>query len=181
MTAIKSLCVYCGSAMGLSSAYEKAARDLGRLLARQGIELVYGGGRLGLMGAVAEAALTEGGRVVGIIPEFLLQREVGNLDVSELIVVPSMHARKALMCDRADAFCALPGGLGTLDETVELVTWSQLGLHQKPFALLDCDGFWQPFLKLLAHQVESGFVRAEHAALIRVAPSVDKLLGTLSA
>lgn len=181
MAAIKSLCVYCGSARGRDSTYEKAAIDLGRLLAKRDIELVYGGGRLGLMGAVAEAALAEGGRVVGIIPEFLLQREVGNLDVSELIVVPSMHARKALMCDRADAFCALPGGLGTLDETVELVTWSQLGLHQKPFALVDCGGFWQPFLKLLEHQVKEGFVRPEHAALIRLSPSVDKLLDVLSA
>ena len=176
-----SICVYCGAADGLDPRHRQAALELGTLLGSAGIELVYGGGRVGLMGALADAALAAGGRVVGIIPEFLMQQEVGHPGLSELIVVPSMHARKQLMCQMADAFCALPGGLGTLDETVEIVTWAQLGLHQKPFALIDLDGFWQPFLALVRHQAAAGFVRPRHESLLRVAPDVASIQAVLSA
>lgn len=176
-----SLCVYCGAADGLDPRHRQAASDLGHLLGTTGIELVYGGGRVGLMGAVADAALAAGGRVVGIIPEFLMNQEVGHQGLSELIVVPSMHARKQLMCQMADGFCALPGGLGTLDETVEIITWAQLGLHNKPFALIDIDGFWQPLLALVRHQAAAGFVRPRHESLLRVAPNVATLLKVLAA
>lgn len=173
MTSLGSLCVFCGSAANQS--HTEAAKDLGRSAAERGIEIVYGGGRVGLMGVVAEAALDAGGRVFGVIPEFLQRREVEYADITELLVVETMHTRKRLMFERADAFCVLPGGLGTLDETIEIVTWRQLGLHDKPVFLLNLDGFWDPFLTLLQHQVAAGYVHRENLALITPVDSVEAL------
>ncbi|MBS0234627.1 MAG: TIGR00730 family Rossman fold protein [Proteobacteria bacterium] len=157
---IDGVCVYCGSGKGLESAYAIAARKLGKALADNGIRLVYGGGSLGLMGEVARATLGAGGKVTGIIPEFLGSREHMLKDVDELIVVENMHVRKQLMFDRADAFVALPGGVGTLEELVEQLTWSQLGRHSKPIIVANINGFWDPFLKLLEHMKAETFIRA---------------------
>ena len=157
--AIQGVCVYCGSGKGLNPAYAVAARKLGKALADNGLRLVYGGGSLGLMGEVARATLGGGGKVTGIIPDFLGAREMMLKDVDELIVVENMHVRKQLMFDRADAFVALPGGIGTLEELVEQLTWSQLGRHAKPIVVANIEGFWDPFLKLLEHMKRETFIR----------------------
>ena len=141
---IKAICVYCGSSAGVEPAYEAAARDLGLAIARAGIELVYGGGGNGLMGAIAHAALSAGGEVMGIIPDFLHRKDKLLPEIQETIIVPDMHTRKRLMFERADAFVALPGGIGTLEELVEQLTWVQLERHTKPVVIADIDGFWQP-------------------------------------
>jgi uncharacterized protein (TIGR00730 family) len=154
-----SVCVYCGSGKGRDPVYEQAARFLGRDLATNGIRLVYGGGSLGLMGEVARAAITAGGAVTGIIPTFLAERERMLTDVQDLVVTEDMHERKMLMFQRSDAFVALPGGIGTLEELVEQLTWSQLGRHTKPIVLLNIAGFWTPFLTLLHHMREQQFIR----------------------
>ncbi len=159
MNEIRSLCVYCGSAAGRSPAYVEAAEELGRLMAAAGIGLVYGGGNIGLMGTVARSVLAHGGHVTGIIPSFLKEREIMLDEAQETIVVPDMHTRKRLMFDKADAFVALPGGVGTLEELVEQLTWAQLGQHRKPILLLDTNGFWAPFVTLLDHMREEGFIR----------------------
>lgn len=156
---IESVCVYCGSGKGLNPAYALAARKLGKTLAKENIRLVYGGGSLGLMGEVAKATLGAGGKVTGIIPEFLGAREKMLKDVDELIVVEDMHVRKRLMFERSDAFVALPGGIGTLEELVEQLTWSQLGRHAKPIIVANIDGFWNPFLDLLTHMTTETFIR----------------------
>ncbi len=156
---IEGVCVYCGSGKGLNPAYAIAARKLGKALADNGIRLIYGGGSLGLMGEVARSALGAGGKVTGIIPEFLGSREHMLKDVDELIVVENMHTRKQLMFDRADAFVALPGGVGTLEELVEQLTWSQLGRHSKPIVIVNIDGFWNQFLSLLEHMKRETFIR----------------------
>lgn len=173
------VCVYCGSSNAAPEAHKALARALGRLLAEQGIELIYGGGRIGLMGQVADGALEAGGRVVGIIPRFLTRREVGNLQVSELVVTETMHQRKLLMAERAEAFVVLPGGLGTLDETFEILTWAQIGLHDKPVALLNAGGFWDPLLALIERLAADRYVRPEHRGLLRVAASLEALLPAL--
>lgn len=157
---IEGVCVYCGSGKGVQPAYAISARKLGKALADNNIRLIYGGGSLGLMGEVARATLGAGGKVTGIIPEFLGSRELMLKDVDELIVVENMHVRKQLMFDRADAFVALPGGVGTLEELVEQLTWSQLGRHSKPIVIANIDGFWEPFLKLLEHMKAETFIRA---------------------
>lgn len=157
---VTSVCVYCGSGKGLNAAYAVAARKLGRALAKGGIRLVYGGGSLGLMGEVATSALGAGGKVTGIIPEFLGSKEEMLRDVDELIVVEDMHMRKKLMFERSDAFVALPGGIGTLEELVEQLTWSQLGQHSKPIVVANIEGFWTPFLELLTHMKGETFIRA---------------------
>lgn len=175
MATLKTLCVYCGSKLGGEPGYTELAQALGRRCAEQGVAIVFGGGRVGLMGALAEAALNGGGHVIGIIPEHLERLEVGYTDVSELLVVDSMHTRKRLMAERSDAFCVLPGGFGTLDEMFEILTWKQLGLHDKPVVILDHEGFWQPLLQLFAHQQAAGFLRPEHIGLFDVAPDVDSL------
>jgi len=156
------------------------ARRVGELLARNGIALVFGGGRIGLMGAAAEAALAAGGKVIGIIPHFLQRREVAHDHLSELVVTDSMHERKRLMAERSEAFCVLPGGLGTLDETFEMLTWAQLGLHAKPIVLLNHEGFWDPLLVLVDRLVAQRYVPPEHRALLRVAPDLDSLLPLLA-
>ena len=158
---IKSICVYCGSGVGGKPVYAEAARMLGRSLAEAGIGLVYGGGSLGLMGEVARATLDAGARATGIIPAFLSEREQMLRDVDELIVTEDMHQRKMLMFQKSDAFVALPGGIGTLEELVEQLTWSQLGQHHKPIIVANIDGFWSPFLRLLEHMRTDAFIRAE--------------------
>jgi uncharacterized protein (TIGR00730 family) len=173
--------VFCGSNAGSRGAYAQTARDLATALARQGIGVVYGGGRVGLMGVVADAALAAGGEVVGVIPQALMARELGHPDVTELRVVGSMHERKATMAELADGFVALPGGLGTFEELFEVLTWAQLGLHRKPVVLLDVDGFYQPLFALLDAAVASGFLRPEHRALARRATRVADVLAALAA
>jgi uncharacterized protein (TIGR00730 family) len=158
MANLTSICVYCGSANGSDPAYAAAAEEFGRILAKSGIRLVYGGGSVGLMGILARRVLAEGGRVTGIIPQFLKDREVMLTEVSELIVTPDMHERKRIMFERSDAFVALPGGIGTLEETVEMLTWAQLGRHAKPVVLANVKGFWNPLRDLLAHMESQGFL-----------------------
>jgi uncharacterized protein (TIGR00730 family) len=157
---IRSMCVYCGSGDGKNPVYKMAAATLGSAMAGQGIGLVYGGGSLGLMGEVARSVLKHKGRVTGIIPEFLSEKERMLKDVQELIVTDDMHQRKRLMFERSDAFVALPGGIGTLEELVEQLTWAQLGRHKKPIILANIDGFWQPLLSLLAHMRGEAFIRS---------------------
>lgn len=152
------ICVFAGSSTGDDPAYENAAAALAVELAGRGVGIVYGGGKVGLMGTLADAALASGGEVVGVIPEALMRREVGHTGLTELHVVGSMHERKALMADLAEAFVALPGGFGTLDELIEMTTWNQLGIHAKPVGLLDVSGYWQPLLELVDHAVEQGFI-----------------------
>jgi hypothetical protein len=156
---IRSICVYCGSGKGTDPAYSEAARTLGTSLAENGIGLVYGGGGLGLMGDVARATLAAGGKVTGIIPEFLTVREHMLTEVTDLVVTADMHERKKLMFERSDAFVALPGGIGTLEELVEQLTWSQLGQHRKPIVVANVQGFWTPFLDLLQHMRQAEFIR----------------------
>jgi hypothetical protein len=158
---VRNICVYCGSNIGKNAAHAAAARALGRAMAKAGIGLVYGGGGLGLMGELARTVMAAGGRVTGIIPAFLSEKEHMLRDVDELIVVDDMHQRKKLMFDKSDAFVALPGGIGTLEELVEQLTWAQLGRHKKPVVLADIDGFWAPFLELLEHMHEQGFIKPE--------------------
>jgi uncharacterized protein (TIGR00730 family) len=159
MSEIRNVCVYCGSGPGTDPAFVEAARKLGASLAQNDIQLVYGGGAVGLMGEVARATLAGGGRVNGIIPEFLMSKEKAMTGAQDLVIVPDMHTRKQMMFERADAFVALPGGIGTLEELIEQLTWSQLGRHTKPILIADIGGFWKPLLSLLAHMRNSGFVR----------------------
>lgn len=181
MSKLKSLCVYCGSSSQVDQRYRTAATELGREMARRGIGLVYGGGRVGLMGLVADACLGAGGHVTGIIPEFLQRYEVGHGSVSELLVVDSMHERKQAMAERSDGFVVLPGGFGTLDETFEILTWKQLRLHDKPIVVLDVGGFWQPLIRLIDHVVAENFARPEMRDLIRVVDSVGAVFQAAAA
>jgi uncharacterized protein (TIGR00730 family) len=176
---VRRVCVFCGSSPGARPAYLAAARELGGLLAQRGIDLVWGGGNVGLMGAVADAALAAGGRAIGVIPEALIERELGHVGATELHVVRTMHARKALMADLSDAFVALPGGMGTLDETFEILTWAQLGLHQKPVGLFDVEGYYAPLLAFLDRARDEGFVRPTDRANLRVETRADVLLDEL--
>ncbi|MBN9522519.1 TIGR00730 family Rossman fold protein [bacterium] len=176
-----SVCVFCGSAGGADPAFAAAARAVGTELARRGLALVYGGGRVGLMGEVATAALAAGGTVVGVIPRALSAKEIAFAEATELVVVESMHARKALMADRADAFVALPGGFGTLDELFEILTWAQLHIHQKPVALLNVAGFFTPLLAWLDRVVAAGLLKPRHRELLIVADTVPDLLDRLAA
>ncbi|MBI5772962.1 MAG: TIGR00730 family Rossman fold protein [Verrucomicrobia bacterium] len=176
LPAVKSLCVFCGSSSGADSAFTTAARALGETLARQGLTLVYGGGNVGLMGVIADAALAHGGKVIGVIPRSLVERELAHRRLTELHVVVSMHERKALMADRADGFIALPGGFGTLDEFCEILTWAQLGLHTKPCGVLNVNGFFDSFLAQVDRAVADRFIRPEHRALLLVGQNPDALL-----
>ncbi|HEY6622782.1 MAG TPA: TIGR00730 family Rossman fold protein [Acidimicrobiales bacterium] len=176
---LSSICVYCGSSIGAHPAFAEVARNLGTILARNQITLVYGGGAVGLMGVVADAALAAGGDVVGVIPRDLFRREVPHQGLTELIEVGSMHDRKQKMFELADAFVALPGGLGTLEELTEIATWSQLGLHHKPIATLDVEGYWSHYHALLHEAVGSGFMKAAHLALVVEVGEVSDLLPAL--
>ncbi len=175
-----SICVFCGSSPGASPAYAEAAASLGVLLAEQGIDLVYGGGKVGVMGVLADACLAHGGRVVGVIPTHLWNREVGHAGVTEMHVVASMHERKARMAELADAFVALPGGIGTMEEFFEVWTWGQLGLHAKPYGLLDAGGYFDPLIRFLDHMVEEGFLVGEERDRVLVDRDPARLLDRLS-
>ncbi|NKB59834.1 MAG: TIGR00730 family Rossman fold protein [Alphaproteobacteria bacterium] len=181
MTNIRSLCVYCGSSSGVRETHRNAAHALGATLAKAGIRLVFGGGRVGLMGVVADAALENNGEVIGVIPKFLEQREVGHSECSELIVTDNMHDRKLKMATLSDAFAILPGGLGTLDETFEILTWKQLELHDKPIVIIDIDGYWKPLAALIESQITENYVRAEYRNLFTIAPTVAEVLPMLEA
>lgn len=179
MTPLQSVCVFCGSSAGQDPGYRAAARAMGARLAAEEVQLVYGGGRVGLMGAVADAVLEAGGRAVGVIPRALWDREVGHSGLSELHVVETMHQRKALMAELSDAFVALPGGIGTLEELFEVWTWGQLGIHRKPLGLLNVASFYDPLLAFLDHTVAAGFVRPEHRAVVAVEREPAALLARL--
>lgn len=181
MSIIKTVCVYCGSGPGTNPRFVEAAIAFGKALAKDGIRLVYGGGSVGLMGALAKSVLDHGGIVTGIIPEFLTGRENALKRVQDLIVTPDMHERKRLMFEHSDAFVALPGGVGTLEELVEQLTWQQLGRHNKPILLADIDGFWEPLLALLAHMRETEFIRPNLQVDILKAERVEDILPRLRA
>ncbi len=184
MAELRNVCVYCGSNNGASADYAAAARTLGRDIAEAGIRLIYGGGSVGLMGIVARAVLENGGQVTGIIPQFLKDREVMLGEASELVVTEDMHERKRIMFERADAFVALPGGIGTLEEVVEMMTWAQLDQHEKPILIANVDGFWDPLVAQFQRMAEDGFLRkdflGEHVALpVRFCDSIDDVIPTL--
>ena len=180
MSGIERVCVFCGSSAGADPRHLEAAVSFGRVLAERRIGLVYGGASVGLMGALADAVLSGGGHVTGVIPASLARRELAHEALPDLRVVATMHERKALMADLADAFVALPGGIGTLDETFEILTWAQLGLHRKPLGLLDVAGYYQPLLAFLDHAVAQRFLRPEHRAQVLVADDPRRLLDVLA-
>lgn len=173
---MKRICVFCGSSAGTRPAYTAGAHAMGEALVERGIGLVYGGGNVGLMGVLADAVLAAGGAAVGVIPGALMAREVGHQGLSELHVVETMHQRKAKMADLADGFIAMPGGLGTFEELFEVLTWSQLGIHPKPCALLDVEGFYRPLRALLDHATDEGFIRPEHREMVLVDADPRRLL-----
>ncbi len=176
-----SICVFCGARFGTDPAGREVATRLGELLAQQGIAMVYGGGGVGLMGLVANAALKAGGKVVGVIPRFLLQREAGHPALTETVVVETMHERKLSMFERSDAFVVLPGGIGTLEELFEVLSWRTLGLHTKPIVIVDQGGYWQPLAALLRSCVEGGFADRSHLDLVAFVETLDQLLPALAA
>ena len=178
---MRRICVFCGAATGADPAFERAAREVGDGLARRGLGVVFGGGRVGLMGAVADAALAAGGEVLGVIPAALVERELGHEGVTELFVVESMHERKQLMHALSDGFLTLPGGLGTLDELFETLTWLQLGIHAKPVGLLDVGGFYAPLVAQLQAMERAGLVHGELSRLLLVDRSLDALLARFDA
>lgn len=180
MPSLHSLCVFCGSSPDVDDVYFTAAREVGRVIASQGRRLVYGGGRIGLMGALADAATAAGGEVIGVIPRSLLDKEVGHQGLSRLHVVASMHDRKALMAELSDGFIALPGGIGTLEEFFEIWTWAQLGLHHKPFGLLNVAGFFDPLLAFLDELADRRFLRPEHRGMLHTRPITGDLIRAMT-
>jgi uncharacterized protein (TIGR00730 family) len=181
MREIRNICLYCGAASGEDPQFVAAAEAFGQALAMAGIGLVYGGASCGLMGAAARAALAAGGRVIGIIPEFFDSREIAAQGLTELVVTRDMHERKMLMFERSDAFVALPGGIGTLEELAEQLTWAQLGRHDKPLVIADIGGFWRPLLDLMAHMRNAAFIRAPHEVHYMVAERVEDILPMIRA
>jgi uncharacterized protein (TIGR00730 family) len=181
MTALRRVCVFCGSSPGARPSYAAAAVALGGMLAARGIGLVYGGARLGLMGAVADAVLLAGGEAIGVIPRLLLEKEVGHTGLTELRVVESMHERKQAMADLADGFIALPGGMGTIEELTEILTWAQLGMHAKPCGVLNVAGYFEKFLGFLDHAVEERFLRPANRAMLLVEGTPGALLDRMAA
>ena len=177
---MRRVCVFCGSSVGNKPAYQDAARAMGRLLAERGIGLVYGGGAVGLMGVIADAALQAGGSVIGVIPQALFDREIGHGGVTDLRIVDSMHTRKAMMADLSDAFIAMPGGVGTFEEFFEAITWTQLGLHRKPCGLLNVDGFYTPLALFIDQAVSEGFIKPVHRTAIIVDSDPARLLDSLA-
>ena len=177
---MKRICIFCGSSTGADPVYAEAARSLGATVARLGLGVVYGGGNIGLMGVLADAVLARKGEVIGVIPQALVDKELAHHGVTELRVVHSMHERKALMAELADAFVALPGGYGTLEEFCEVLTWAQLGFHAKPCGLLNVAGFYDSFLALLDHAVRERFIRPEHRSLVVVDPEPEVLIRRLA-
>jgi uncharacterized protein (TIGR00730 family) len=173
---MKTVCVFCASSGGARPSYGAAARRMGSALARRGLGLVYGGGRVGLMGVLADAALRAGGRVIGVIPKALLEKEIAHAGLSKLHVVGSMHERKKLMADLSDSFVALPGGYGTLEEFLEVLSWAQLGIHDKPCGLLEVEGYWEPLSSLFDKAVTEGFVKPDHRSLVLTEEDPELLL-----
>ncbi len=178
MDRLARLCVFCGASNKVDQRHLDAAAAFGRLAATRGLGIVFGGGHVGLMGALAEAALATGGEVIGVIPEHLMVKEVGYVGLTRLEVVDSMHERKARMVELSDAFCVLPGGFGTLDETFEVLTWRQLGLHNKPILIVDVDGFWGPLRSLVDHLTAESYVHGDHRQLITFVTSVEAAVET---
>lgn len=178
---MKSICVFCGARSGTRPVYRQSAMALGKLLAEQNIELVWGGGDIGLMGIVADATLDAGGRAFGVIPDFMVERELQHRGATEMLVVDSMHTRKAAMADRAEGFIALPGGYGTLDELFEILTWGQLHIHRKPIGLLNVEGFYEPLIAMVQHMVKEGFVKPENLDLFCVGETPAALLAAMRA
>ncbi|MBY0509057.1 MAG: TIGR00730 family Rossman fold protein [Rhodospirillaceae bacterium] len=178
---IGALCVFCGSQTGTNPAYAAAAAALGRDMAARGTTLVFGGGRVGLMGVAADAVLSGGGKIVGVIPNFLKDKELAHTAATEMIVVPDMHTRKKVMFERSDAFCILPGGVGTLDEMFEIITWRQLHLHNKPIVILNAEGYWQPLITLIDNMIGEGFAHRGHEALITVVNKPEDVLAAAAA
>lgn len=176
---MKRVCVFCGSNKGARPVYEEIARAMGLALVRRGLGLVYGGGNVGLMGIIADTVREAGGEVIGVIPESLAAKELAHKDLSDLIVVSSMHERKAKMADYADAFVAMPGGYGTFEEFCEIITWAQLGFHKKPCGLLNVENYYAPLLSLFDHAVAEGFIRQEHRPLVLESNSPEELLDML--
>jgi uncharacterized protein (TIGR00730 family) len=176
---MRAVCVFCGSREGARPSYVEAARCIGKILARRGLGVIYGGGRVGLMGAVADAALEEGGEVVGVIPEALLAKEIAHEGLTKLHVVGSMHERKRLMTDLSDGFVTLPGGYGTFEEFLEVLSWAQLGIHAKPCGLLDVDGYYEPLAALFDEAVEEGFVHPDHRSLVLMERDPELLLDAM--
>jgi hypothetical protein len=179
MSEIKSLCVYCGSSGNVDETFKKAAHDMGARMAAEGIRLVYGGGHVGLMGIIADAVMDNGGEAIGIIPEHISSREVQHRGLTELHVVDSMHVRKQMMVDHSDAFLVLPGGIGTLDETCEIMTWRQLGIHDKPIIIANIKDYWTPFLSMIDHVIEQGFMRAGDARILTIVDNLDAVIPAL--
>ena len=177
---IQAICVFCGANYGKRPSYRESARRVGEILAKRGITLVYGCGNVGLMGALADACLEKGGRVVGVIPRALKEKEIAHQGLTQMHVVGSMHERKAMMADLADAFILLPGGFGSWEEFCEIITWSQLGLHQKPCGVLNVAGYYDALMQLCSHAVQEGFVRAAHGELVIVEKSANALLARLA-
>ncbi len=180
MTQIRSLCVLCGSREGTDPVYREVAVRLGRLIAEHDVRLIYGAGSIGLMGIIADAVLSAGGEVVGVIPDFLIRSEVGHHDLTDLVITDSMHDRKRRMFEMADAFVVLPGGLGTLDETFELITWRQLRLHDSPIIVLDVDGYWAPLISLIDATIAAGFADPTTTELFSVVNTPEEVLQTLA-
>ena len=180
MDNIRSLCVYCGSSSRVDERYREAANTLGAALGERGITLIYGGGHVGLMGLCADACLNAGGRVVGIIPEHIQNLEVEHTGLTELHIVDSMHTRKMMMAERSDGFIVLPGGLGTLDETFEIITWRQLHLHDKPIVIVNTNRYWDPLIDMIDHLVEQGFCRPDNRNLYRVVDDIDQVFEALA-
>ena len=178
---IESICVFCGSRSGLKSRYKDAAVQLGYLIAEKGLTLVYGGGNIGLMGAIASSAQTANCNILGVIPEHLMKKEVGKTNLKNLRVTDNMHERKSLMYDKSDAFIVLPGGVGTLDEFFEILTWSQLNLHKKPIVLINTDSFWDPLLNLIKHQIHLGFMDQSINSLFTAVPTPESAINYLLA
>ena len=177
---MKTVCVFCASSDGARPSYGAAARRMGSALARRGLGLVYGGGRVGLMGVLADAALRAGGKVMGVIPDALLEKEVAHVGLSKLYVVGSMHERKKLMADLSDGFVTLPGGYGTLEEFLEVLSWAQLGIHEKPCGLLEVEGYWEPLSSLFDKAVAEGFVKPDHRSLVLTEEDPELLLEKMS-
>ena len=180
MTNIKSLCVYCGSSINVDDDFKLAAKRMGEILAENKIRLIYGGGKAGLMGIIADSVMQNGGEVVGIIPSHISDREVQHKGLTELHVVDTMHVRKQMMVDASDAFLVLPGGIGTLDETCEIMTWRQLGIHDKPIMIANLKGYWTPFLQTIDSVINSGFMRPADKHLTIVVDTIDEVLPRLS-
>lgn len=176
MTQIKSLCVYCGSSIRVDEDFKTLAHDMGKLMAEQGIRLVYGGGKAGLMGIIADAVMSNGGEVIGIIPSHIADREIQHTGLTELHVVDSMHVRKQMMVDFADAFLVLPGGVGTLDETCEIMTWRQLGIHDKPIVVANVKNYWTPFVDMIDNIINQGFMREDDKKLISIVERLEDIL-----